>query len=146
MSGIKRSDCQFYVNEEKRTVVCVIPNTKDALLDFISDNFRFKNVDFYEAVFWNDNYSRSVLTLPDSFVGKAVCAADDEWDEELGKVIAFQRARTKFYTSFFKRANALAQAIDCRLGDMIEEFNAFGMRVQDNQDALQDYIDKALDK
>ena len=37
MKGIKMSDCKFYVNEEERIVVCVIPKTKYMVEDFIKD-------------------------------------------------------------------------------------------------------------
>ena len=35
MNGIKMSDCRFYVNEEERTVICVIPNTRCMLLNWV---------------------------------------------------------------------------------------------------------------
>ena len=47
MNGVKMSDCRFYVNEEKRTVVCVIPNTQNMVIDFILDNFYHKFQQFH---------------------------------------------------------------------------------------------------
>ena len=59
MNGIKMSDCKFYVDKEKRTIVCVIPSvivnngkqsyTKNMVFDFIDDNF-----DFNHCFLWND--------------------------------------------------------------------------------------------
>ena len=152
MNGIKMSDCKFYVNEAERTVICVIPkritrgdyytDTEDMLMDFITDNFNFADVDIGEAIFM----SRKLYRMPKSFMGKAVCAKDDEWDEELGKMIAFSRAKDKCYRSFFKRANVLVNTIDRRLNDMITMFNDFGLKLENNREMLQAKIDHQLDK
>lgn len=155
MNGIKMSDCRFYVNEEARTVVCVIPpvikdksgnrhKISDMVLDFIRENFEFSDIDMYDAIdLWNKHFSDK-LTMPYSFTGKAVCAESDEWDEETGKLIAFGRAKDKCYKSFFRRANHFVQAVDKRLGDMIEIFNDFGVKLEDKREALQQEIDERM--
>ena len=155
MNGIKMKDCRFYVDETARTVVCVIPpvitnklggqhKTSDMVFDFIRENFQFSDIDMYDAItFWNKNFSKA-LTMPHSFIGKAVCAPEDEWDEELGRMLAFSRAKDKCYKSFFKRANMFVQAVDCRLGNMIEAFNDFGMKLENKRDALQQQIDERM--
>lgn len=145
MNGIKMNDCRFYVDEAARTVVCVIPHTHDMLLDFISEHFRWENIDMYDALnTWRDNKFYKSLKMPYSFMGKAVCAPEDEWNEELGRKIAFAKAKDKCYRSFFKRANTFVQTIDRRLGDMIEMFNDFGMKLENKREALQEQIDKVL--
>jgi hypothetical protein len=77
-------------------------------------------------------------------MGKAVCAPDDEWNEETGKLIAFARAKDKCYKSFFKRANHFVQTIDRRLGDMIEQFNDFGMKLEDKRVGLEQKINEKI--
>lgn len=139
MNGIKMSDCRFYVDEEARTIVCVIAvdGMEDMLINFVNDNFHFNDV----CLDWAINthfYDR--LEMPKSFMGKAVCSDEDEWDEEAGKLLAFKRAKTKFYNSFFKRANILMRALDNRLDDMVEAFGQLGLKIEDNMDA----IDKKL--
>ena len=142
MNGIKMKDCRFYVNEEKRTVICVIPHTKDMLVEFVADHFRWDNVDVWDAI--GGRFYTHDLRLPYSFTGKAVCAPEDNWDVETGKLIAFSRAKDKCYKSFFKRANKLVQAIDARLGDMITMFNDFGVKLEDKRDTFQEEIDARL--
>lgn len=144
MNGIKMSDCRFYVNEEERTVVCVIPNVKFALREFIEENFEFPDFDVYCGISYD--YLLKELKLPHSFMGKAVCAAEDEWNEKTGRLIAYSRARNKYYTSFFKRANRLVQLINKRLDDVIELFNNFGMKLEVKQGALQTKIDEQVKK
>ena len=77
MKGIKMSDCRFYVNEAARTVICVIPHTHDLLDGFIRDNCSRSDISLYDSI-----YDWKMLNMPNSFMGKAVCAPDDEWDEE----------------------------------------------------------------
>lgn len=141
MNGIKMSDCRFYVNEEERMVVCVIPHTRDMVEDFINEHFEFSDVDYTYNLPWR---MREKIKMPNSFMGKAMCAPDDNWDEETGKMIAFSRAKDKCYKSFFKRANTFVQAIDRRLGDIIETFNDLGVKLEDKRDALQDQIDERI--
>lgn len=143
MNGIKMSDCKFYVDENARTVICVIPDTKEMVLEFIHEHFKF--TDF--SIGYSINYNlENKLYMPYSFMGKAVCAAGDEWNEELGRKIAFSRAKDKCYKSFFKRANKLVQALDGRLGDMITMFNDFGMKLEEKREALQNKIDECMQK
>ena len=135
------SDCRFYVDEEARTVVCVIPNTKNMVNDFIWDHFQWSDVNMSDALDYN---LRRQIKMPKSFMGKTVCAPEDEWDKELGCMLAFSRAKDKCYKSFFKRANMLVQTVDRRLGDMIEAFNDFGMKLANKRDALQQQIDERM--
>ena len=143
MNGIKMSDCRFYVNEEKKMVICVIPNTKYMVMDFIDDHLHWGG-DF-DFSHYNLNYSiREKLEMPESFVGKAKCMPEDEWDEETGKLIAFSKAKDKCYKSFFKRANLFVQRLDSRLGDMIGIFNDFGMKLSNKREELQDQINERV--
>lgn len=138
MNGIKMSNCRFYVDKENRTVVCVIPHTQNLLIDFIHEHFRWGDIDLWCAIC--SRLEKTKLLLPRSFVGKAVCSPDDEWDEETGMLIAFSKAKDKCYKSFFKRANTLVQTIDRRLGDAIELFNDFGLKLEVKRDALHQEI------
>ena len=144
MNGIKMSDCKFYVNEDERTVVCVIPNTQDMVEDFIWEHFQWKDIDMYEALEYGK--FRQDMKMPHSFIGKAVCAKEDEWNEELGRMIAYSRAKDKCYKSFFKRANLFVQTVDRRLGDMIDILNDFGAKLSDKKDALESEIERKIQK
>lgn len=138
MNGIKMKDCKFYVDENARTVVCVIPHTSDMLLNFIDDHFRWDDMDFWTAT--NGKFYSKDLRMPNSFMGKAVCAAEDEWNEETGRLIAFSRAKDKCYRSFFKRANRFVQTTDAHLNDMITLFNDFGLKLESKRENLQEKI------
>ena len=143
MNGIKMSDCKFYVDEAARTVVCVIPNTKMMVQDFIHDHFNWNDLSMYYAVCWALDEK---IEMPYSFMGKATCAPEDKWDEETGRMLAFSRAKDKCYKSFFKRANKCVQTVDKRLNDMIEAFNNFGMKLENRREALQNEIESRINE
>lgn len=137
INGIRQSDCKFYVDKEARTVICVIPNTRDLLIDYIWKHFRNNNL-----ANPNWEYAEKRLQLPKSFKGRAVCAPEDEWNEETGRMVAFARAKNKAYACFFRHANAFIQDTDRELNQMITDFNDFGMRLEARRDQLENEIEK----
>lgn len=154
MNGIKMTDCRFYVDKDARTVVCVIPPvigkgrdqryTSEMVKNFIMENFQFKDINLYDgANFWNGRFEKA-MRMPSSFIGKAVCAPEDEWDEDLGRMIAFSKAKDKCYKSFFRRANLFVQTLDRRLGDAINSFNSFGLVLENKREGLKQKIDERL--
>ena len=142
MNGVKMSDCRFYVNEDERIVVCVIPNTADMVTDFIDEHFRFNDFNLFYGL--ATRLFRS-LEMPYSFSGKAVCAPEDKWDVETGKLIAFSKAKNKCYKSFFKRANKFIQIVDKRMNDAMDLFNAFGMKLSDKRESLEKEIKERVE-
>ena len=137
--AIKKSDCRFSINKDARTIVCVIPHTTDMLYDFLTQNFQSRDFDIIStALDW------SMMIMPKSFSGKATCAEEDEWDEELGKNIAYARARRKLYHSFFRRANHIVNTIDLQLNNMVFTLNTLGDKVTRWQDNLEQDIDKKI--
>lgn len=142
INGIRQSDCKFYVDKEARTVICVIPNTRDMLVDYIWERFHMYNFSDKVGFKAGHDYEEEHLRLPKSFRGKAVCAPEDEWNEETGRMVAFARAKNKAYSSFFRHANAFIQDMDNQLNHMITDFNDFGMRLEARRDQLENEIEK----
>lgn len=128
--NIKMEDCKFFVDEEKRTVICVIENTSNLVRSFFNLNWWDEDTGPSHRVFITPlvKLNRRMI-LPDRFIGKAVCAPEDEWNEEAGRLIAFDRAKMKLNTSFFKRAQEYVTEIDIALGDMITKVNEYGARL-----------------
>ena len=97
--GVSKKNCKFYVDKDARVVVCVIPNTRGRFLDFIGSSIVNENFDLPYPKQYRDYH------LPSSIVAKAKCAPEDEWDEEYGRELAYQRAKEKFYRYFFRYAD-----------------------------------------
>lgn len=134
--NIKKDDCKFIVKPEDRMVICVIDgdNIRHMLSNFVED-FDFPDLEVYMPY-----PTARKLLMPNSFMGKAVCAPEDEWNEEVGRKIAYFRAKHKLYMSFFKRANLYVQTIDRRLNDIMNQFNEMGEALSENQDRLEEEL------
>lgn len=139
--GIKKSDCRFYINKDERTVICVISDAKEAVINFI-ENLGLK--DMYICTTYK--VDKNHLMMPNTFIGKAVCSEDDEWDEEVGCNLAYARAKHKFYRSFFKRGQYYTDLIQKTFYDVCDEFNRVGEKVSAQMDKLYASIEEQTEK
>jgi len=122
---------RFIVQPERRKVVCIISNTKNYLGDFID--------------LWGNDWSvpwkvEEILRMPDRFVGVATCDENDEWNEEIGKSIAFSRAKYKLHNSFFKRANTFVNECGRALNKLIDSLNDYGEQLSANAEKREKWI------
>lgn len=87
---------EFYVNEEKRTVVCKI----HGCLTGFSGEVENELVATCPAtkVSFEDNFAIQ------SFTGKAKCCPGDKFDEKIGRQIAESRAKMKVYATLQQMA------------------------------------------
>lgn len=113
--NVRPEDCKFYVNEEKRKVICVFSDAKHLLNDFL----------------WCEGYDVKFddALLPPKFVGVATCSINDTWDEAYGRKLAFHRMKEKLHRSFFRAANNFVNAEDCKLQKLVTSLNDYGARV-----------------
>ena len=124
--NVSKKNCKFYVDKEARTVVCVIPDTRFTFVRFIE-----KNMDAYQIALsfpypYNDYY------FPSSISAKAKCAPEDEWDEEFGRELAYQRAKEKFYRYFFNYAEKYLNFCVNQLIKCIRVFDDVQTRIEKN--------------
>lgn len=86
---------RYNVDRSKRTVTAIVENCKSDLFRWVIK--RFGSIDLSPKLAMAlEEYSRKSLDIPDSFVGKAVCAEEDEFDIETGKILAARRAQEKY--------------------------------------------------
>ena len=138
--NIKPSDCKFVVDKEKKKVVCILDETRDMLYEYLDDNHNY--LSFLATI----ADRKKVIRMPDRFVGIATCSPDDEWDETLGRKIAFYKMRNKFYHSLFKRADNFVNWIDDNLNQMVEELNGWGDKVRENLYREKEHLETRLKK
>lgn len=140
--NIKPSDARYIINEDKKVVVCIVENTENLFRDFVDNNFRLgTHCDF-------PNHGRRLnlsLSMPNRFIGIARCSKDDEWSPELGKLIAFSRAKDNINTSFFKRANTYVNFIDKHLNIAVDTFNSLGQKLSKNTEHRHNLINTLLE-
>ena len=138
--NIKMDKCRFFVDEEKRTVICVIEDTHNLVRNFFDLNYLWDETSSRQVRFEPYGKLSKFMFLPDRFVGKAVCAPEDEWNEEVGRLIAFNRAKMKLNTSFFKRAQEYVTEIDAAFNDMVTRVNEYGARLSRGADKRLEHI------
>ena len=135
--SIKREDVKYFVNEEKRTVVAVLEGTEDLFTDFMYDNNGpLPCRDYCEL---DDRYS-----LPNRFVGIAKCSVNDEWNEQLGKLIAFDRLKEKVNNSFIKCANKYVEDIDNDIDTFCRNTKAYLDKLESNSDRRRNLINQLI--
>ena len=145
---VSMAAAKFYVNEEKRTVVCVIEDTQWMFVNYVREKL-FIDVDCDE---WYAHRTKGnwhgflidKLSMPNRFVGVAHCSPEDNFNEHIGKVIAYQRARKNLYKSFFKRANTYMNVLDEYMDKSEQIFNEFGDSIVATDAKTNEMINKLL--
>lgn len=125
--GVNKKNCRFYVDEAARVVVCVIPDTRLTFINFLEENL-YQN----EIMLPLPNYSD--YDFPSSISAKAKCAPEDEWDEEFGRELAYQRAKEKYYRYFFNLTDKYFTYIENQVSRCAELFNGIQARLNKKAD------------
>lgn len=131
MREINMKTAKFFIHPEKRKVVCVIENCSYDFLNFICEKTRMDYPINKVNGDWREQDSKSFL-MPDSFTGIATCGEGDEWNEKIGKMIAFNRAKEKWGTSFFKRANRFMAEHNKIFEETCDIIDEFGCKLNEN--------------
>lgn len=121
--SIRKEDVTYVVQPEQKKVIAYIEGTKWMFCRFVRENYEF---------YWHDELLESKLEMPNKFIGVATCGPDDVWDENVGRLIAFDRMKEKLNKSFFKRANTFVAEMEKRLDTFCEHTNNYGMKLENN--------------
>ena len=136
--SIRKEDVTYVVRPEQKKVIAYIEGTKWMFTDFVNENYPGAHV------FWCDEPLEDKLKMPNKFIGVATCGPDDVWDENVGRLIAFDRMKENLNKSFFKRANTFVAEMERRLDLFCERTNAYGMKLETNMNRRKEVIAKVL--
>lgn len=136
--SIRKEDVKYVVNPEQRKVVAYIEGTKTMFIDFLAENYPY-----YDCPLWGDPI-REKLAMPNRFCGISTCGPDDEWNEDTGRLIAFDRMKDNLNKSFFKRANTYVAEMEKRLDLFCDRTNAYGQKLEYNTNRRKALIKKIL--
>jgi len=132
---------QYIVKEDERVVICVINGTKNYFSDYMSHRLCQQNYLDNIAVYVEGKYN-----LKNSYSGVARCAPGDEWNEELGRKIAFNKAKEKLNSAFFKRAKTYVNEVDNWFNQLVGVINNYGSRLADDAAKREKEIEQMLGK
>ena len=123
---VSKDDVVYIVDEKKRKVVAYVEGTKHELVNFISEN---KGIlpDWFDMPKLHNK-----LLMPDKFVGIATCSPDDEWNPEIGKLIAYHRMKTNMSKSFFKHAETYYKLMLKKVDETVDLINIYGNKLTAN--------------
>ena len=123
---VSKEDVVYIVDEKKRKVVAYVEGTKYELVNFISEN---KGIlpDWFDMPKLHNK-----LLMPDKFVGIATCSPDDEWNPEIGKLIAYHRMKTNMSKSFFKHAETYYKLMLKKIDETVDLINIYGNKLTAN--------------
>lgn len=85
------ADVSYFINAKKRVIVCKVePYVMDEQFSFFTTR---KGLDYKQSM--AKSFFEMCGDTSTSFVGKAVCMAEDEFDVEFGKRLAYDKAMFK---------------------------------------------------
>ena len=132
---VRKEDVNYIVNPEKKKVVAYIDNTQSMFLNFMRENYPF---------YVYGPKLEEKLIMPNRFIGISTCGPDDVWNEEIGRLIAFDRMKDNLNKSFFKRANTFVSEMEKALDRFCDDTNAYGQKLEINTDRRKKLIAKIL--
>ena len=139
---VRKEDVVYIVDEKNRKVVAYVEGTKFELIEFISENkgilpedpfFDSANRKLYEALY-----------LPNKFIGIATCGPNDEWNPEIGKLIAYHRMKTNLSKSFFKHAETYYREMLKKIEDTVDKINDYGKKLSVNYERRVNMINEIV--
>lgn len=135
---VSKEDVIYIVDEKKRKVVAYVEGTKYELVNFISEN---KGIlpDWFDMPKLHNK-----LLMPDKFVGIATCSPDDEWNPEIGKLIAYHRMKTNMSKSFFKHAETYYKLMLKKVNETVDLINVYGNKLTTNYNRRIETINQAV--
>ena len=135
---VSKDDVVYIVDEKKRKVVAYVEGTKYELVNFISEN---KGIlpDWFDMPKLHNK-----LLMPDKFVGIATCSPDDEWNPEIGKLIAYHRMKTNMSKSFFKHAETYYKLMLKKIDETVDLINIYGNKLTTNYNRRIETINQAV--
>lgn len=136
--SIRKEDVTYVVRPEQKKVIAYIEGTQWMFTDFVNENYPSA------PIFWCDEPLEDKLRMPNKFVGVATCGPDDVWDENVGRLIAFDRMKDNLNKSFFKRANTFVAEMEKRLDIFCDRVNGYGVKLETNMNRRKEIIKKIL--
>lgn len=126
---------KYVVLPEMRMVKCFLTDTQNIANDTLLD----VDGDIATSEVYHPRYK-----MPNQYLGVAHCNPNDEWNPELGKQIAYNKARAKLDRSLFKRLQLYVNRCDKHYNDVVNSINVLGRRLSQSNVHRMERIEAAL--
>lgn len=126
---------KYVILPEVRMVKCFLTDTQNIANDTLLD----MDEDMVTSEVYHPRYK-----MPNQYLGVAHCNPNDEWNPELGKQIAYDKARAKLDRSLFKRLQLYVNRCDKHYNDVVNSINVLGRRLSQSHDHRTERIETAL--
>ena len=115
--SVSQNDCNYIVDKENRRIICIYRPPCRIVVNYINTTcpYVFMPEKLYES-----------MALKSYYRGIAVCAEDDEWDEDFGKLVAFNKVREKYYNAVWRRVNRFFNWLDDSTNESARQFDYMG--------------------
>ena len=133
-------EAKYYVNEEKRTIVCTIECSEWDAFDYLEKS------DIVISVSGPRNTLYKYGKMPSKFVGIAKCAPGDKFDEHIGRLLAFNRAKGKYDHAFETRVVYLVSQWDRLRQEVLERLLHYNKKAAYHQSRRSKEIEEYLNK
>ena len=117
--AVRPQDCAYIVKKEDRKIICIYHPPRNIVSQYIMNLCPF-------IMFYMFETDCGEVELKSYYRGIAVCAEGDEWDEEFGKLVAFNKMRERYYTAVYKRINNFFNWADESLNRAANQFDYMG--------------------
>ena len=109
----QNDEIRYIINEEKRTVVCLIKVQPTLTADIVDK--------YLEASNLNRTCGLDIDFLGETFRGIAKCHPEDKWDEEVGCELARKRAEKRADRAINNELSAYVKSLR-HAADLIEQY------------------------
>ena len=134
-----RYETRYFVDEEAKTVACVIECSSFDALNYVENN------DCYEYSSFKSHIAREAL-MPTRFTGVARCSDKDTFDGHIGRLLAFNRAKGKYDNAFRKRVTYLIRKASESNYQTLRRLTQYDMKADYHQDRRNREINEYLSK
>lgn len=140
-------NCRFWV-DDKQNVHCTISGMKEYFANFIHQH----HYAFYDFLWQHEggftSYIKSKYFMPDTYHAMAKWHEGDgcEWNEEVGKLIAFNKLKNRVNSSLRKRFALLMDEVEKRKEEAYTKYSSYSEKLYLNsierEEKIHEYFEK----
>lgn len=135
---------KYYVNEEKKTVICVAEDCEYDLLEELCPKFSSFSLNDKHIVSQSISSEAVDLFIDNKFTGKAKCDDSDIFDIEKGKTIARNKMRMKYNLAKLKKLISLRNSLDDISNCLEDNISFYINKIEHHEEIITQYQEEKI--